>query len=131
MRIHLLNTDLQDSLKPLTKIIYRKERKHVDIDFWKTKNVLGLDQLYKFENLVLAHKIKYSKDELPVVFQNHLKLNENTHLRSKDNFQLPLLNSRMAQKQSFFQMSKFWNSMPSNLKRISNLRTLIEEKRIK
>lgn len=34
----------------------------------------------------------------------HLKLTKNTHVRTKDNFQLRFLNNRIAQKRSLYQM---------------------------
>lgn len=67
--------------------------------------------MYKFEILVYAHKMKYSTEKLPFIFQNHLKINKNSHLRSKDNFQLLLRHCSTARKQSEYEMSLYWNEM--------------------
>ena len=65
-----------------------------------------------YEILVLAHRIKFMNHELPSAFQNHLKLTEHVHLRSKDNFHLLFFSSCVAQKQSTYQMSFNWNLLP-------------------
>ena len=85
--------------------------------------------MYKYEILVLAHRIKFVNHELPSVFQNHLKLTSHVHLRTKDNFQLTFFNSSIAQKQSVYQMSFHWNLLPNNLKSISSLKIFKKELR--
>ena len=73
--------------KILFKVIYRKEKTHVDIDFYKRNNFLSLGSMYDYELLLLAYKIKFLKRELPTIFKNYLTPQKNRQLRSKNNFQ--------------------------------------------
>ena len=54
-------------------------------------------------------------------------LSTNTQLRSKNNFLLPFLASNMAERQSVYQISFHWNQMPSDLKKIANIRAFKKE----
>ena len=109
--------------KILFKVIYRKEKTHVDIDFYKRNNFLSLGSMYDYELLLLAYKIKFLKHELPTIFQNYLTPQMNRQLRSKNNFQLPFFKTSTAQKQSIYQMSKKWNQLPNEFKTITSFTT--------
>ena len=113
--------------KILIKIINRKEKTHVDIDFYRSKGLLNLDLMYDFELLMLAYKMKHRSHTLPHVLQNYLTNNENTQLRTKDNFLLPLCKSAMEQRQSLYQMSLKWNQLPNTLKAITPIKMFKKE----
>ena len=83
--------------------------------------------MYDFELLMLAYKMKHRSHTLPHVLQNYLTKNENTQLRTKDNFLLPLCKSAMEQRQSLYQMSLKWNQLPNTLKAITSIKMFKKE----
>ena len=113
--------------KTLIKIIYRKEKMHLDIDFYKNKGLLDLESMYDYELLILAYKLKYLQHTLPKAFHNYMLNNENTQLRTKNNFVLPLLNTVLEQRQSWYKMSFKWNELPNRLKNINTIKKFKKE----
>ena len=84
-------------------------------------NTLPIDILFKYNSLLLAHKISHHAHLLPNVFANYFLINKDVHshdTRSKDLVHLPQYNKNIGHRNFKYLGGSLWNAIPKELKDI-------------
>ena len=114
----LLLNKLQRKQKILIKIMHRKEGQSLKLDFYKNEEFMNIETMYEYELLILAYKIKYQSDILPVPFKEYVMCSR----RHNENFQIPLCRTSLEQKTSTFTIPFKWNMLPVKIKTAKSIR---------
>ena len=87
-------------------------------------NTLPVDVLFKYNSLLLAHKISHHAHLLPNVFANYFLINKDVHshdTRSKDLVHLPQYNKNIGHRNFKYLGGSLWNAIPKELKDIISI----------
>ena len=99
-------------------LLNKKPNTHV-LDLYKMMNVLPLNELYKMQLLLFAHKCIYHKELLPDIFHNYFTPMQSTHChctRRNNDLVMTRAKSNLGQRCSTYKASNLWNLLPADLK---------------
>ena len=93
------------------------------MNLYRTYNTLPLHQLHNYFILMLLHKFKYNRNELPAPFwayftENYVIHSHNT--RQIKNFHMDRKKTTLGQRSIKFKGGKLWNDIPSSIKLYRN-----------
>ena len=96
--------------------------------------ILTLENIYKFKLALFIHKIKNDPTNIPAIFSGTLKLTSEVHrynTRFATNFNIyrPSISNNYGATTFSFVASKIWESIPSELKKLSYSRFCMQYKR--
>ena len=96
--------------------------------------ILSLENIYKFKLALFVHKIKNDPTNIPPIFSGTLKIASEVHrynARFATNFNIyrPSISNNYGATTFSFEGSKIWESIPSELKKLSYSRFYIQYKR--
>ena len=92
--------------------------------FYKLLDILKFDNIAKLSTCVFAHKIYNKSSSIPSLFYDSLRAVSNVHKNntrcaSEGNFHRPKVRTNTGKFTFVFVASKLWETVPTNLKRLS------------
>ena len=131
--IEIYANTFQKCLDPLTKlnnkilrILQNRKLSYPVPNLYRTYNTLPLHQLHNYFILMLLHKFKYNRNELPAPFLEYFTENDSIHshnTRQIKNFYVDPKNTTLGQRSVKFKGGKLWNNIPSSVKLFRNKHT--------
>ena len=128
--IEIYANTYQKYLDPLIKlnnkilrILQNRKLNYPVLNLYRTYNTLPLHQLHNFFILMLLHKFKFNRNELPEPFWVYFTENYTIHshnTRQIKSFHLDRKNTTLGQRYIQFKGGKLWNDIPSTIKLLRN-----------
>ena len=121
---------ISDTCDPLTKlnnkilrILQNRKLNYPVPNLYRANNTLPLLQLHNYFILILLHKFKFNRTELPAPFLEYFKENYTIHshnTRQIKNLHVDRTNTTLGQRSVKFKGVKLWNDIPSSIKLFRN-----------
>ena len=87
-------------------------------------NTLPIDVLFKYNLLILAHKLYYHKNLLPAFFSNYFQTNNlfySYNTRTRHLIHISQVNKNFGTRQFNYVGAKLWNSLPPTITVIQDI----------
>ena len=112
-----LVSKLQSICNNFLRIVFGKRKRESVDSYFKSLNILKVEDMMKFEILSLAHD--FHNNALPNCFNDILVKNTSNRRSSSDLF-VPFMSKSVSQHSLSFTGPKLWNSLPLNLKTLKS-----------
>ena len=93
-------------------------------ELYSDYNTLPINVLFKYNLLLLAHRLYYHKNTLPTIFSNYLQTNNllySYNTRSKHLIHISSVNKNFGARQFNYMGAKLWNSLPADITTIQDI----------